>query len=250
MTPTNVLVRVQAKGGKYIGPDAGYALVTVRDATNGNELAQGIAAGGSGNLSPSFSAGASREVIVTTQLTGAQNLTWLSALPVTTPPAAGLLVSLNLAAPTLVEFTAQSLTNGQPNGHYITETMWLTPGANLTSEPGLVLVIPGLLVNVLSFSPGKSSVGVTAWVTMMCGCKIDPTLPWLPTEFTVTATVLDRNGRVVVQPQQLGFQSTSTFGTTQPLQLPGPGSYTMVINAVQPLEANAGSASAAFSVAG
>jgi hypothetical protein len=57
-----------------------------------------------------------------------------------------------------------------------------------------------------------SSLTVTAWVSMMCSCKIDPTLPCLPTQFAVTASVADASGTQVAQ-TALAFQTTSTFGT-------------------------------------
>ena len=86
---TPVLVRVQAKGGKFLGPDAGYSRVTLRDAASGTVLAQGIASGGSGNLLSTFYPSSTRQPVVTTQSTGAQSLLWLSAMPPTIPPAAG-----------------------------------------------------------------------------------------------------------------------------------------------------------------
>src|SRR5688572_23269531 len=75
---TRVLVRVQAKGGKFIGPDGGYALVTLREVVSGEILAQRIATGGSGNLSATFTPGATREVIVTPGASG-DTVQWLSA---------------------------------------------------------------------------------------------------------------------------------------------------------------------------
>jgi len=246
---TNVLVRVQAKGGKFLGPDAGYSQVTLRQADTGEVLAQGIASGGSGNLLANFVPSATRNPVVTTQTTGAQSLLWLSAMPPTIPPAAGFLATLDLDAPALVEFTAEGLTNNESNGHSVTETMWVTPGADLTAEPGMVLVIPGLIVKNVETSVTGTSLTVTAWVSMMCGCKIDPTLPWLPTEFFVTATVTGASGAQVAQ-ATLAFQTTSTFGTSAPITLPGPGTYTVAVEAVQPAEANVGSASISVTVPG
>jgi|GEM_PF-6827630 len=115
--------------------------------------------------------------------------------------------------------------------------MWLTPGSDLTAEPGMVLVIPGLIVNVLSATVVGSSLTMTACVSMMCGCKIDTTLPWLPTEFAVT----DATGQQVAQ-ALLAYQMTSTVGTAQPIALPRAGMYTVTVPAVQPAEANVGSA--------
>lgn len=246
---TQILIRVQAKGGKFIGPDAGYSQVTLKDAKSGDVLAQGTASGGSGNLLASFVPSATRNPVVTTQTTGAQSLLWLSAMPPTIPPAAGFLATLDLDAPTLVEFTAQGLAaNGQPSANSVTETMWVTPGAELTAEPGMVLVIPGLIVKNIKLTGTPSATNVTATVTMMCGCPIDTDVPWLNTEFFVTATATDASGTQVSQTMQL--QSRSTFVTSTPLALSGPGTYTVTVEAVQPAEANVGSASVSVTISG
>ncbi|HET7464502.1 MAG TPA: hypothetical protein VFJ82_24800 [Longimicrobium sp.] len=247
---TNVLVRVQARCGKFLGPDAGYSRVTLSDAASGAVLAQGIAQGGSGNLSPGFHPSSTRQPVVTTQSTGEQTVLWLSALPATIPPAAGFRASLELDVPTLVRFTAESLgPDGSPNGHLVTETMLLTPGVDLGAEPGVVLVIPGLIVKNVTPTESGTSLSLTATVTMMCGCPIDTDVPWLPSEFVVTATVTSTAGGAQVARAALAFQSRSTFGTAQPIVLPGPGTYTVAVEAVQPAEANVGSASITVTVA-
>jgi hypothetical protein len=249
---TRVLVRVQAKGGKFIGPDGGYALVTLREVVSGEILAQRIATGGSGSLSAAFTPGATREAIVTPGASG-DTVQWLSA------PAgqstAGLLATLDLQRSTLVEFSAATLSDGIPNGHAATQQMWLTPGVHLDQEPGVVLVIPGLSVQILapnvSVSPA-GSVSVTAWVAMMCGCKIAdaPGSAWLPSEFQVRARLRAVGGDWVAE-ASLAFQATSTFGTAAPIALPaGAGNYELVVEAVQAAEANVGSASYFFAATG
>lgn len=249
---TRVLVRVQAKGGKFIGPDGGYALVTLREVVTGEILAQRIATGGSGALSAAFTPGATREVIVTPG-TPSETVQWLSA------PAgqstAGLLATLDLHRPTLVEFSATTLSNGIPNGHQVKQQMWLTPGVHLDAEPGVVLVIPGLSVQILApdvATPVAGSVGVTAWVAMMCGCKVSdaPGSPWVPSEFRVHARLRAVGGDFVAE-APLAFQATSTFGTQAPIALPpGAGSYELVVDAVQAAEGNVGSASYFFAATG
>ncbi len=259
MTATNVLVRVQAKGGKFLGPDAGYSRVTLRDAVSGTVLAQGLAQGDSGQLSGGFTPAATRQAIVTAEF-GTQTLLWLSATPEPpqSPPthttSAGLVAQLELDAPTLVEFTAEALANGVPNGHAVTQTMWVAPGADLRREPGVVLVMPGVNVQILTPSlttPAGESLSVTAWVAMMCGCKVDPKLPWPPAEFQVTAKVTQLDGDWTAE-QALEWQATSTFGTPAdtPFQLPkGGGNFQLRVTAVQAAEENVGSASLFFSVA-
>ncbi|NJL29673.1 MAG: hypothetical protein HC897_18165, partial [Thermoanaerobaculia bacterium] len=86
---TEVLIRVQANGGKFLGPDIGYSLVTIRNAVSGELLAQGLAAGGSGQLLEHYEQGASRSLILTP---GSANQHaerhWLAATP--GQPTAGL----------------------------------------------------------------------------------------------------------------------------------------------------------------
>jgi hypothetical protein len=248
---TRVLVRVQAKGGKFIGPDGGYSLVTLREVVTGEILAQRIATGGSGSLSPTFTAGATREVIVTPGASG-DTVQWLSA-PAGQPSTAGLMATLDIHHPTLVEFSATTLADGIPNGHVVKQQMWLTPGVHLDQEPGVVLVIPGLNVQILTpgvATPVAGLVNVTAWVAMMCGCKIADASPWLPEEFRVHAR-LRAVGSDWEAEAPLRFQSTSTFGTDAPIELPpGAGSYELVVDAVQAAEGNVGSASYFFAATG
>lgn len=247
MATTSILVRVQAKGGKFIGPDGGYSQVTVRDVATGAILAQGPAIGGSGALSGSFSQAATRSCVVT-PMWGTQNVLWLSA-PAGQPPTAGFTTTLDLDAPTLVEITAEALTDGTPNGHTASQVMALAPGVDLTAEPGIVLLLPGLAVKVLSVDATGLNLNVSAWVTMMCGCKIDPAYPWQPSDFAVTATVYDASGAEVAS-GPLAFDTTSTFATSMPIGLPGAGTYTVSVTASQLSLANVGSASAPVTVSG
>jgi hypothetical protein len=252
MAATTVLVRVQAKGGKFIGPDAGYSRVTVRDAATGAVLASGMAdgggSGGSGALADGFSSAAARGTIATQQW-GMQTHVWV-AVP-ETGATAGFTATLDLDAPTLVDVTAEGLAGGEPNGGAVTQTMWLVPGQDLTAEPGLVLVMPGLRVAVLSpvgaVSASGGGVDVTAQVRMMCGCPIDPEHPWLPEQFAVSATVRQVGGTFQAQ-VPLAWTASSTFGTAAPVQLPGGGDYVVAVTAVQAAEANVGHASSTFSV--
>lgn len=246
---TNILVRVQARGAKFLGPAAGYSLVAIRNVVTGELLAQGLAIGNSGQLLPSFTPESTREVIVTPHPPPqVPQIQWLSATP--SEPTAGFSVTLDLHGPLLAEISASALTNGLPNGHVVREQMWITPGAPLDREPGIVLIMPGLDVRILSpsiASPATTSLHVEAWVTMMCGCKISPEKAWLPSQFEVNAAIHDAGGEPIAR-APLEFKTTSVFAAQHPVPLPGPGNYSIVVTAVQEAEANVGSASAFFSV--
>jgi len=245
--PTSILVRVQALGGKFLGPDIGYSLVSIRDAGTGEVLAQGVASGDSGvlttNTAPSAPpAGATTNTVIT-----GTSFQWLSADSGT----AGFQTTLDLDVPLLVDISAAALINGAPSSEHVTSArMWLTPGVDLTTEPGLVLVMPGLNVQFLTpnpVQPASSPLSITVWVTMMCGCKISTTTDWPPSEFTVVLNVLDLSGNSVAQ-QPLDLQQTSVYYNQQPIDLPANAGYQLIVTAVQASTSNCGSASTYISL--
>ena len=65
VTETRITVRVQARGGKFLGDDIGGVVVTIRDAMTGELFATGTTAGDSGALSPTYATNASLSTIVT-----------------------------------------------------------------------------------------------------------------------------------------------------------------------------------------
>jgi len=245
MQPARVLVRVQAKGGMFLG---GGTHIILLDAASGKLFAEGRATGGSGQLSNSFSPAASRHSIVTSG-PGGQDVLWLSANPAETT--AGLMATLDLAKPTLVEFIARSA-NGNRSGNTVTQMvstvtqmMWIAPGADLSAEPGVVLVMPGLDVRILATQRvGEVLMSLSASVSMMCGGRIDSRSPWPPSEFSVIVTVIGESGTVVQAP--LAFRGAGIFADE--IELPGPGSYQVTVSAVQAAAGNAGGASTVFNL--
>lgn len=246
---TSILVRVQSRGGKFLGPDIGYSMVTVRDSSTGELLAKGIAAGDSGQVAAAYTAGASPEPIITWQSGQPPVVRWLVPTVVKDGPSptAAFLASFRLMRPTLVEITARGMTGGLTNQHVTSATMWISPGQMLTEGPGLVLIMPGL--DVAIGQPAAISAGalqIQARVRMMCGCKIGPGGPWPPTEFTVTASLASLTGpwRKEIP---LAYASESSFAASIPL--PPPGVYLVTVTAVQPLLNNAGVDSTVVTIA-
>jgi len=62
---TALTIRVQARGGKFLGDDVGGASVVVRNALTSEVLATGVTRGDSGSLASAYQPGASLETIVT-----------------------------------------------------------------------------------------------------------------------------------------------------------------------------------------
>ena len=164
---------------------------------------------------------------------------------------ASVVAVFTLADPALLEFRATAQA-GTSNPVTSSVMMWVYPGMQLTSDPGLVLTIPGLVVAVTPTIGNE--VAVTATVTMMCGCPITaPTWPpvsggpepyWPEPEFEIVAVLTPPSGPPTTQP--MTFQETNTFVTS--FALPPAGESTIAVYAVQPAESNVGYAQATFTI--
>lgn len=250
---TSITVRVQAKGGKFLADDIGGSEVTIRDARTGERLGGGLALGtSSGNLSPAYSAGASLNTIVTPpdEPGGSYMVQWLSPQSDTS----GLSVELAISRPTLLEVTAYGPLGGLQSAHRVTATRWIVPGQSFP-EPGFVVEIPGLLLQVmepathLAISSLPCEVPLRANVTMMCGCPIaageDQT--WIPSDFEVTAAI-GPVGQPPTETVTLSFPGTapSIFCGSYAVPAGATGFYQAVFTAVQRSTGNTGTGTATF----
>lgn len=200
---TCLTVRVQARGGKFLADDIGGARVTVRDVRSGAILASGVTRGNSGTLvAPKKLAGslpqASKCVVVTPaipakppQAATLAQVHWLVA----DPDSSRFVAELDLDQPTLVEVTVYGSLGGLQSAHTVTATTWVAPGDPGPSDPGFVMEIPGLVVQVqqpathTKLSSVPAEIPIEANVAMMCGCPINHGEPWVPEDFEVTADI-------------------------------------------------------------
>ena len=232
---TSILIRVQARGGKFLGPDIGYSTVTVRNAQTGQILASGPAGttcNDSGNLSLTVSNDASSGVVLT--YPGPQ-VWYLTTNPGKT---AFFQANFDIANSTLVEISAQA------RGITSSGTMWIEPGWELSTEPGYIVTMPGLAVDIIAVKAANGAFAVSAKVTMMCGCpindqKTDPKGPiqWPSSEFEVWAEL--RSGGIAVTRGTLGLQETSVYGGSVGWP-PASGNYELAVVAIQKSESNVG----------
>lgn len=257
---TSILIRVQARGGKFLGPDIGYSFITVRDVATGAVLAQSIAAGDSGVIGSELLPGSSSDVVFT-QTVSATGLTtttnWLSPTAGSPSPTAGFLATFELNRPSIIEISAAGMSNGVPNQYTTSVRMWLWPGAQLTTEPGIVLEMAGMHVQVLEPNPMSPAVAgqpiaVTAFVAMMCGCKIADGGVWPTSEFQVTAWLVASDGTTV---SSTGLTIATNDQKEEPSiytgTLPAPaesGSYTLMVGAVQSSLSNIGGSAITITV--
>ena len=183
---TTITVRVIAKDGKFLGDDIGGSLITIRNVQTGELLANGYTRGGSGNT---------KEIMQTPRLWGA---------PIPTDSASDFTARLDLDEPRLIEVTAYGPTGGLQSAHKVSATQWVIPGKDVTGGDGLMLVLPGLLVQVvepithLNLASLPAQVNFAANVTMMCGCPIGPpgVMDWDNKNFEVGAQIR-KDGKLI-----------------------------------------------------
>lgn len=243
-TPTNITVRVIAKGGKFLGADIGGAFVIIRNAQTGEILAQGNTIGGSGDLKL-------MDISITRQ----------QQLP--TDDASAFTATLHLTEPVLLKVTARGPSAGLQSINEVSATQWVIPGKDIPAKnisdkkgrDGLLLELPGLLVQVQSpathFNAGAA--GVTcipfeANVTMMCGCPITANGPWMYTDFEAGAIIslINTDGtKRVMETVPLTFTGTTSQFTGQ-WKIPAPGYYEAVVYAYQASNGNSGMGKVSF----
>ncbi|MBK5911373.1 hypothetical protein CCR85_07685 [Rhodothalassium salexigens] len=222
--PTDVTVRVIAKGAKFIGSGMGGVAVRLEDADSGQILAQGRTAGTTGDTDRIMSRG----------LTHAQSRA--------TPDAAHFTATLALDAPRRVRLVATGPV-AQPQARTtVTATQWIVPGRHLTGGGGWVVEMPGLVVNLISPAPAISHpagepIRLDAKVMMMCGCPITPEGLWDAADVEVVATVL-RDGEPVARVPLDYANSASRFAA--PYTPERAGTYEVVVHAYQPGNGNTG----------
>ncbi len=264
MSGTLLLVRVQARGGKFLADDIGGAEVIVRDDHSGDMLGSAVVQGDSGTLSSTYQAAASRNtMIVPASPVNPQPIVqWLVA----DAGSSGHLFNLSLQRPTLLRISVLGPVGGLQSAQRVTTHLWAVPGVNNNLPPvpvGMVIELPGLLVNVmqpavhepLPPNPNTRNVDFKVKVMMMCGCQIaEPTAPpnpwpWIFSDFDVKVVFTPLSGGAGPLPDLiLGYDggTTSTFSGSR--SVTGRGFYQAAITAVQKSTGNTGTATVTFYV--
>lgn len=224
---TEVTVRVISKDAKFVGTSMGGVLVTLRDADTGRLLAEGLTAGGTGDT---------QKIMVDAHKRGAV---------LSTPDAAAFTATLDLDRPTLLEVTAFGPQGQRQSANRVSITQWVVPGKHLNGGDGLLLELPGLVVDVLAPAAHSTHAGlpktldIAANVTMMCGCPLTPGGLWDSNKFEVRGLVR-RDGQLVDSLGfALGYAGTASQFAGQ-LTVDQPGTYEVTVYAYDAASGNTG----------
>ena len=225
--PTDVAVRVIAKGGKFVGSSMGGARVVLRNADTGEILAEGVTAGSTGDTA-----------LIMREKLDRKGARWSEG-------AAEFRARLDIDAPVRVRVEATGPLAQRQAAATITAEQWLVPGLHVTAGDAWLLELPGIAVDVLApaahssvnGSSDDSQIEISANVILMCGCPLTPGGLWDADEYTVKALIY-RNGAAVGEVPLAYAGTASRFAATY---APGkPGAYRIVVVAYEPSTGNTG----------
>ena len=143
--PTEIVVRVMAKDGKFVGTSMGGAQIVLRDADSGEILAQGLTAGGTG----------STPKIMTMPRTSREVLS--------DSDAAKYSVTLDLERPRRITATATGPMNPKEAAMTVSSTQWVVPGKSLNGGDGWVIELRGFAINLVDALPDEVRIARVYW---------------------------------------------------------------------------------------
>ena len=225
--PTRVMVRAQAKDAKFIGSSIGGAYVTIHDERSGELLAQGTTQGSTGNT----------QLIMRTAHERGQQLADENT--------AGYLAILALEEPRFVTIEVTAPANQRQAAVTASTQVWLVPGKHMEGD-GIVLEIPGMVVNILSpqthqfidiNSLENGLLPIRANVVMMCGCTISNGGLWDAEQMDVAAIVKHKGEYLTELPLAIRDQVNTFEGE---LAVTEGGLYEIIVYAYQPATGNTG----------
>lgn len=219
---TTVMVRARAKDAKFIGSSIGGARILIKDATTGEILAQGFTRGSTGNTESLMKQPQERHKNLSDEKT------------------AGFEASLDLEEPVFVSVEAYAPYNKKQARVLSSTQLWLIPGKDITGD-GLVLEIPGFIVDILSPQTHErlkadEAVTLKANVVMMCGCPVSEGGIWDASGYEIKA-IISQEGKKLKEVSLQPEEKSSTFSASTNLEK---GLYEVTVYAYDPVTGNTG----------
>ena len=230
-TPTRVMVRVTANDAKIIGSGVGGARITIRDATSGEVLAEGVQEGSTGDTG----------LIMGSRERGGSVYA--------TEGAGGYLAELSLTQPTRVLITGEGPLNSPQAMQATARSLLLVPGRHVEGE-GVILELLGFTVELLSPEGGEElemgrPLQVRGKVTMLCGCPTEPGGIWDSSEYEVLVQAV-RKGEVIGEwPMEFSGRTSHYTGS---ISFDQPGEVELRLLAIDSGKANFGMATTTIRV--
>ena len=234
--PTTIIVRVVAHGSMVLGQDVGGARVTITDVASGRILAAGLQQG---------EAGDQNQIMRTPRMMGEPAYS--------SRPSASFSTTLELAAPTLVDITAEGPLAYPAAAQRASKRVWLIPGQDLIHD-GIVLTLNGYIVQITHPRPNepliaREDVTLRASVRTLSGSLVRPHGDWDSRKIQIYGEVLI--GEHVLERLQMfysGQQADFEAPFFVPLSHDAPGGITLRVLAADPAGGNFGVGHATFPI--
>ncbi len=232
--PTEIVVRVLSKDGKFVGASMGGTLITIRDIDSGELLAKGVTKGDTGDT---------RRIMVMDKKRGDS---------LSTDSAAKFVTTLEITEPRLIEVSAYGPLVQRQSANKVSATQWVVPGKHINAGDGFLLQMPGFVVDIvdppthIKITGAAQTMKLRANVTMMCGCTLEPGGQWDPSKYEVKA-LLKRNGEALGELPMEYAGAISQFAATWDVKQAG--TYQATIYAYDPANGNTGVDHVTFIVA-
>ena len=167
---------------------------------------------------------------------------WQRGKPLATGDSARAELRIDIDEPVLVKISARGPLAQRQSAGQVSATQWVVPGKHLSGGDGVLLVMPGFVVDVLDPPTHRKLEGVTevevrANVTMMCGCPLTPGGLWDADGIEVMA-LMRRNGAPAGQLPLTYSGSASQFSGK--IDTSQPGTYEAIVYAYDPGNGNTG----------
>lgn len=234
--PTDIFVRVVARGAMVLGNEVGGARVIITDVATGEILAAGLQVGEAGD----------QNQIMRTPMTPHEPR-YSSTL------SAAFRTTLELIRPTPVEITVTGPLHYPAATQRASKTVLLIPGRDLTSD-GIVIELNGFIVQIEQPLPGdlliaQEDVLLRASVRTLSGAFVRPHGDWDSRKIHIYGEVLV-DGRVVDRLQLFYSGTNSTFEApfTVPPSRKTPNGIVVRVIAADAVEGNFGMGEATYSV--
>ena len=222
---TNFKVTVKARDAKFIGTSMGGVHISIKNKLTGDIIADGNIMGGTGPTDKIMQAPMPRDAVIVDDTT------------------ASLQFSLALMEPTLVTITATGPLGQPQNMVSVSEDRVLIPGKDYTAGNGLMLEMPGMVVDVLTPVAGNNiplnadePLTILANVRKLCGCEITENGMWPASRYQVEVFIYKDAAFISSVPMAL--VDKSQYATK--LKMPQAGTFRIVVTAFDPQTKDSG----------
>jgi hypothetical protein len=222
--PTPVSVSVLSSDAKFVGSSMGGMQVTIRDSLTGELMASGKTLGSTGDTSLIMNETRGRDDVLTTE------------------GSARFDVELDLLRPTAVTIEVSGPLAQMQSLATVSETRVLLPGKDYSTGNGILIHLPGMIVDVLlpraHIKTDAKTIEIVANVAKMCGCPIGEDTPWQVERYTVEAHLYKAGGAFIRSEPLIYTGTHSTFAA--PITLVEPGAYEIIVTAFDPKTKDSG----------